>query len=103
MGLLFWGQRVFLALLEGHQPCPALLLPLSCHRLASTPAAPRWATCRLVPAPLGLGCCTGGRCAAGASWSQRGGTRSSPMSSDPDLARSPPAGLAWDSGTHGSK
>ena len=64
VGLVFLGQRVFLALLEGHQPCPTLLLPLCCHRPASTPAAPRWATCRWVPAPPGPGCCTGGRCAA---------------------------------------
>ena len=64
VGLVFLGQRVFLALLEGHQPCPTVLLPLCCHKPASTPAAPRWATCRWVPAPPGPGCCTGGRCAA---------------------------------------
>lgn len=103
VGLVFLGQRVFLALLEGHQPCPTPLLPLSCHRLASTPAAPRWATYGWVPTPPGSGCCTGRRCAAGASWSRRGGTGSSPTLSDPDLARSPRAGLVRDSAAHGNE
>lgn len=74
---------------EGHQPCPPAL---SCPRLGSTPAAPRWAVSRWGQVPLAPGCSTGGTCAPGHRWSRSAGTASCPTR--PALIPPQPTGRA---------